>query len=240
MRAASCLLSVIALAAPISANAQNIAGVPGPVIKEGERSAQFRLAFDPDTDELVQRLHYQQSLNSKVRWRIQLQSRSGPAETIEADFVQGQLWLQLTPDNSDDTKRLWHSGVRLDLRLEADGPPGRAAINWTNQFQLSKTVSARFFVQGAVQIGDGAVDGVLLQGRSHLNWQLNDAAIGIEQFNTFGATSNLPSFSDQSHLIGPYARIPLGNGWSLFGSALFGITLGSDNANLRIFVGKSF
>lgn len=233
-------LALFVLLMPAAAHAQNISGVAGPIISEGEKSAQFRIALDPDTDEVVQRLHYQQSVNSKVRLRLQLQSRSGPDEAIEADFIQGQLWVQLSPDDEGENKRFWHTGVRLDVRLEADGPPGRAALNWTNQFRISDDVSARFFLQGAVQIGDGAVDGVLLQTRSHLNVRLKDGAVGIEQFNTLGSTSNLPSFNDQSHQIGPYGSVSLGGGWSLFGSALFGVTRGADDMNIRVFIGKSF
>ncbi len=233
-------LMALLYAAPYAAQAQNVSGVPGPIIKEGEKSVQLRLGFDPDSDELVQRLHYQQSLDDKVRLRLQLQTRSRPDETIEADFVQGQIWVQLSPDDAQASKRLWQSGVRLDLRVEADGPPGRAALNWVNQFRLSDDMSARFFLQGAVQIGNGAVDGIILQSRSHLHYRLDGGGFGIEQFNGFGATGNLPAFADQSHQIGPYGNVALGGGWSLFGSALLGITRGTDDMNIRLFIGKSF
>lgn len=234
------LLVIMLMAMPFAAQAQNVSGVPSPIIRAGEKSAQFRLGLDPDSEELVQRLEYQQSVDDKVRLRLQLQTRSGPDNTIEADFVQGQIWVQLTDDDTQQSQRLWHSGVRLDLRVEADGPPGRAALNWINEFRLSDDISARFFLQGAVQIGNGAADGIILQSRSRLNYQLDGGGAGIEQFNGFGATGNLPAFADQSHQIGPYGNIALGGGWSLFGSALFGITRGTDDMNIRLFISKSF
>ena len=234
------IIMAMAMLSPFAAKAQNVSGVPGPNIKADEKSAQFRLGFDPNSDELVQRLHYQQSVDDKVRLRLQLQARSGPDDRIEADFVQGQIWVQLTDDDTQQSQQFWHSGVRLDLRVEADGPPGRAALNWINQFRLNDDISARFSLQGAVQIGNGAADGIILQSRSRLHYNLDGGGAGIEQFNGFGATGNLPGFADQSHQIGPYGNIALGGGWSLFGSALFGITRGTDDMNIRLFIGKSF
>ena len=234
------VLFAIAVATPFAATAQNVSGVPGPVVRGDEKSAQFRVGIDPDNGDIVQRLHYQQALDDDTIARLQLQYRTDIGEEPEADFVQFQIWRQLTPDRTPENRQNWQSALRLDLRLEADGPPGRVALNWLNQFRLADGLDARFFVQGAVQIGDGANDGILLQTRASLRKRAEFGTFGLEQFSNYGSTSDFGAFADQSHLVGPFVSVPVGDGWSAFGNALFGLTRGSDDVNIQLRQGRQF
>ncbi len=232
--------AVILLALPFAASAQNVSGVPGPVVRDDDRSAEFRIGVDPDSGEIVQRLHYQQAVEKDTVARLQLQYRTDIGEQPEADFVQLQIWRQLTPDSTPERRQDWQTALRLDLRLEADGPPGRVAVNWLNQFRLGEGLNARVFVQGALQVGAGADSGLLLQSRTSLRQRTDIGTIGLEQISNYGSTIDFGAFADQTHLVGPFLAVPVASDWTLNGRALLGLTRGSDDMNVLLRIQRRF
>lgn len=231
--AAAFLLGVLA---PDVSSAQSTSNVFGPVVDEGHVSAQHRIAYSPDNDGLVNRLHYQRAINGDFRWRIIGQARKTDESNLDFDFVQGELLWDLREDGHD-----WRPGLRLDVRVRDDDRPGLIALNWVNQIQLSPKVRARATAISSFDVGDDARDGMFLQTRGHLRYSLPERrAVGVEMFNRYGSTADFADFEDQRHQIGPFVTTPLPSGFSLFASALFGVTESTSDTDLRIWTTRRF
>lgn len=228
-------LSVLVLTGQ-SAIAQNNAGVPPPGVNEGHRSAQYRVAFNPDTDNFSQRLHYQQSIDGDFMWRAVLQVRETPASAVDLDYIRAELFWELETGNEG-----WKTGFRFDGQYTSDNRPGFVGALWLNQFQLAPRVSARLALVTRYQIGDNRRDGLFLQSRANLAYAASeDVSIGVESFNTYGFTSDIGPIGEQNHVAGPFANIRLGAKWGLTTSALFGMTQASPDAELRLWLTRRF
>lgn len=220
--------------------AQNTGGVFGPVVNADHKALQYRITLDPDNAAgetgLAQRLHYEQSINSKVMWRVVGQLRKTAASDTDFDFVQGEVFWQITPDDQD-----YQTGLRFDARYRGDNRPEQFGLNWMNQFKLGGGWSARALALTAVQTGNNSADGVFLQTRGNLYRKIDGGhTIGFELYNNFGNSENIGSFKDQGHTIGPFVSTPIGNGVSLYGGALFGLSEAAADTELRFWVTKGF
>ncbi len=214
-----------------------MSGVPGPVIRGDERGVELRAGFDPEDGAFAQRLQIYRAIDDDTVARAQVQWRDSKGTPPEADFVQLQIWHQLSPDGPDNG---WQTGVRLDLRLEAEGPPGRVAVSWLNQVRLDENLEARLFLQGAVQAGQEAQPGILLQSRASIRKSLGKLSVSVEEFSEFGSTSNIYALADQSHQAGPFGSLTFGNGWTVHGGVLWGLTRSSDAANIRLWISRTY
>ncbi len=63
------ILGLALTAATPAAFAQNTGGIFSPIVNDGHKSAQYRVTFNPDTEGLSQRAHYQQAINGSLMWR---------------------------------------------------------------------------------------------------------------------------------------------------------------------------
>lgn len=216
-------------------SASNVGGVFGPGVTEGDRSFQYRGAFDPDNNDFVQRIHYQQALNSDLRLRGVLQARKTDESDVDFDFFQGELQWQLKGSSAHK------HALRLDLRVRDQGRNGNIGVNWTNEFKLSPTLSARAIVLTLVDVGSEARSGVFLQTRASLSHKLNDKLrLSAELFSNYGSTADFRSFDEQTHQIGPAVSGKLGKDWSFFSGVLVGATDASPDSSLRLWISKSF
>lgn len=224
-----------AAAAPM-ALAQNTGGIFPPMVNDGHKSAQYRVTYDPDTEGLSQRAHYQQAINGNLMWRGLVSARKTDESDIDFDFVQAELFWELS--NDDD---VWKTGLRFDARVRDDDRPGLLGVHWTNQFPLSETWNGRFVALSAIDIGDEARDGVFLQTRGNIFTRLESGqTVGVELFNAYGSTDDIQDFDDQNHQIGPFASFPVTPQWSLFTGALFGLTDASADAEFRLWITRGF
>ncbi|MEL7538758.1 MAG: hypothetical protein AAFZ58_01985 [Pseudomonadota bacterium] len=225
----------LALASP-PALAQNTAGVFGPVVNEGHRSAQYRIAFEADTDAFAHRLHYQESVGDDLMWRIVGQARKTEDSDNDFDFIQGELFWQLNTGRSG-----WDSGFRFDALVRHEGRPGLAGVHWMNDFHPAERWRLRAVAMTGVQIGDGAADGVFLQFRSQINYRTTQGySVGLETYSGFGSTDDLAGIKDQSHEVGPYLEAAFAERWTVFASALAGLTDGSQDLNLKLWITRGF
>ena len=224
-----------ALAAP--AAAQGTGGVFGPVVNEGRASAQYRAGYSPDTEAFAQRVHYQQAINGETMWRVIAQTRKTADTDVDFDFVQAELFWQITPDD-----RKWQQGVRFDARIRGDDRPARFGLNWMHEWPLADNLRARALLLTAVESGDDAPDGVLLQTRGQLNYNLGGGrAIGAELYSGYGSTADFADFDDQRHQIGPYVSTRIGESdWSLFASILFAVDDASPDSDLKLWITRGF
>jgi len=222
-------------AAPL-AFAQNTGGIFPPMVNEGHKSAQYRVTYNPDTEGLSQRVHYQQAINGDLMWRGLVSARKTEDSDVDFDFVQAELFWEFSDD--DDA---WKTGLRFDARIRDDDRPGLLGVHWTNQFPISETWNGRFVALSAIDIGDDARDGVFLQTRGNVFTRLDSGqTVGVELFNSYGSTDDIQDFDDQNHQIGPFASFPVSNEWSLFTGALFGLTDASADAELRLWITRGF
>jgi len=223
-------------AATPAAFAQNTGGIFPPMVNEGHKSAQYRVTYNPDTDGVSQRVHYQQAINGNLMWRGLISARKTGESDVDLDFVQAELFWEWSDD--DD---LWKRGLRFDARIRDDDRPGLIGVHWTNQFPLSDNWNGRFVALSALDIGDDARDGVFLQTRGNVFTKLETGqTIGLELFNSYGSTDDIRDFDDQSHQIGPFASFPVTEQWSVFTGALVGLTDASADTELRLWITRGF
>ncbi len=229
------LILIVSLLAGQNVLASNVGGVFGPGIAEGDRSFQYRAAYDPDSSAFVQRVHYQHALNSSLRLRGVFQARKTDESDVDFDFFQGEAQWQLK--GSDNHKH----ALRLDLRIRDEGRNGNIGINWTNEFKLSPKLSARAIVLTLIDVGSEARSGVFLQTRASLSHKLNSKLrLSAELFSAYGSTTDFNSFDEQTHQIGPALSGKLANDWSFFSGVLIGATDASPDTNFRLWISKSF
>ncbi len=216
--------------------ARNTSGVFGATVDEGEKEIEYRIAYDPDLKDFNQRVHYQQAVNGSVRLRGIVQTRATDDRDFDFDYVRAELLWQLTPDGNS-----WASGLRFDGRIRGDDRPALVAVNWTNQFKLSPRLSARAIAIAGVEIGPGHSEGVLLETRERLAYEVtDDLKLGVDIFNEYGSTAGIDDLEDQVHQIGPFASVDVGRSWNVYAGALFGATQASPDTELRLFIIREF
>ena len=225
----------IAASSPM-AIAQNTGGIFPPMVNEGHKSAQYRVTYNPDTEGLSQRAHYQQAINGDLMWRGLISARKTNESDVDFDFVQAELFWELSDDGDD-----WRTGFRFDGRIRDDGRPGLIGIHWTNQFPVTENWNGRFVALSSFDVGDDARDGVFLQTRGNFFTKLKSGqTVGLEYYNSYGSTDDIQDFEDQNHQIGPYAVFPVTKDWSILTSALFGATDAAADSELRFWITRNF
>lgn len=228
-----CLLAIVTICST-HALAQNTGGIFGPVINEDHHAWQYRATFDPDSNVLVQRFHYEAAPTGSTMWRVIGQVRKTDERDADFDFVQGEWFWQMTPDNER-----WQRGLRVDARVRSDGRPGLLGLHFMNEYALSPDWLARVVLLSNIDIGDNARDGLNLEVRGFiLNRAAPNTQWGVEFYNPVGSTDKFNSFSDQQRQIGPFVVHNFGNRWQLFGGALFGATDATPDTNWRIWLTK--
>lgn len=231
---------IIAAGLALPAVAQNTSGVFGPTVSEGDRSVQYRVGIDIDGLDgeaaIAQRVHYQHAINGNLRWRVVAQARKTDASDIDYDFFRGELLWQISPDDSK-----YQTGLRFDARFRDDNRAHQLGANWTNQWTFDNGWRARAIALTSVQYGKNPRDGIRAQTRFNVSKNLGDgASLGVEMFNIYGYTGDIPDFEDQSHSVGPFVSTKLTEDVSIFAGALFGITDASPDNELRLWVSRGF
>ena len=231
------LLAMLFVTLPVSA--QNIGGVFGPVVNEGHKSAEYRIGYDPEGynggSSFAHRVHYKHAINDDFMGRLVLQTRKTSDSSTDYDFVQGELFWQLTNETKHKT------GLRFDFRLRDNNRANQIGVNWMHQFALADNWQTRLVLLANVQFGDNKADGIALGSRANLAKNLANSQLGVEWFSSYGRTGDLNGLSDQSHTIGPFYTAKIGNtGWQFYTGALFGITSASDDTTFRLRVAKTF
>lgn len=233
-------LLFIALSIPLylcafQVSAQQTGGVFGPVVNEGTKLWQYRAVYNAQTDGFAQRLHYDQSIDGDLMWRVIGQTKKTEDSDFDFDFFGAELFWELGGNN-----RGYLHGVRFDLKLRDDDRPQQLNVNWAHQFNLENDWSAKAVLLTSVQFGENSADGIGLQTRGTITKHLADGTVaGLEMFSTYGTTSDFADFEDQNHTIGPVVSFPVAKGWSVFVSTLFGITSAAPDSEIRLWLTRS-
>jgi hypothetical protein len=215
--------------------------VHGPGVKEGDKSMQLRFAASPgdedgQDDYWGYRLHYQQAFNDKFRGRIVVQYRD--RSEFQYEYIRAELLYNF---KKKEQNGIWASGVRFAIRQRRSDNPEQFAISWTNQWDLANGIRLRGIVGSSWQFGsDRASSGTKIETRSSVSKKLdNGLRIGVEMFNDFGRLSDVESFNEQGHQIGPMIVGSIGDiKYEL--RYLTGVSDGSRDHNFGLRFNKSF
>lgn len=234
------LASAMLLATSTIATAQNTGGVFGPVVNEDRRAAEYRIGYRPSEDglddALAQRVHYEQAINGDLMWRVVAQAATNAQDNTDFDYVQGELFWELSDDQD-----WWKHGLRFDARLRDGTRPDQIGVNFTNEFAITENLRGRFVALTLKQFGENGADGVLFETRANLMYDTGfGPTIGVETYNTYGEMGDFLKLEDGVHQVGPFANIPIANGWYAMTGVLFGVTDASPDTNYRFWFGRAF
>jgi len=227
----------------LPASAQTTAGVFGPNISEGDSSAQWRIAASPaqngDRGRWETRLHYQYAFQDDLRARIVVQGSDIENGSFESNFLQAELQWQF---KKKDEQSPWASALRLDARLvEKDDGASRLGLNWTNQWNPGGNWQFNNVVLTAVEIGNEARDGVILEVRNGVKYKVKpNMQVGLESFSALGRTNSLGNFSTQNHRLGPVVTGKFNGETSYLIGALFGVSRPARDLDFRLWLNRSF
>ncbi|MEM7221234.1 MAG: hypothetical protein AAF515_22945 [Pseudomonadota bacterium] len=225
------LFAALALlcALPGTAAADNTGGVFGPVVEEGHRSWQYRIAVDTDTEALAQRIHYQRSIDDDFMWRVVAQTRRATANADqEFDYVQGELFWQL-----GDLRPGWQQGLRFDLRLRDGDRPQQVGLNWMHDIELGGDWMLRALALSVLQFGDNDRDALILQTRGSLNRRLAPGTMAsLSLFANLGDTDDF-GVGKRAQQLGPTFAMNVGRRWQLVVGYLAGLNGASPDHQLR-------
>ena len=236
----SLLVSFGALAVATPAHAQFTGGVFPPTVKEGASNAEYRIAADFDgpgggTD-IAQRVHYQASLDDRFQLRGVIATRTVGDDKLDYDFLQAELTWQITPDD-----RRWQTGLRFDARTRDEGRAEQIGVNWTNQWSFDDGWQARAILLSAVQVADRSNDDIALSGRLQLSKRIDSGqTLGLQYYGDLGTTGRIRAFRRASNVAGPFVVFPIQDGVYIRTGALFGLTDGARDTQLRLWLGKNF
>ena len=222
------------VAAP--AAAQNTAGVFPPGFGADHRSAQYRITYEADEHATAHRFHYQQSINPDLLWRVIVAARKTDDQEVDYNAVTGEIFWTLSPQGA----RFQH-GMRFDAIVRSEGRPANLAVNWGGHYALGERWRIRGNLLTSAQVGDGRQGGVFVQTRGQLQYAVSPGrAVGIEHYGVYGSSKDFLGANEQRQQLGPYVDLPLAPRWRLFGSALFGLTDGSQDLDLKLWITRSF
>ncbi len=225
---------------------QTTAGVFGPNISEGDRSAQFRTAMSPGQnggmDRWEARIHYQHALADNLRARIVLQGSDIETGKFESNFIQAELQWQFKKANKQLSGAKWASALRLDARLvEKDDGANRMGVNWTNQWNPDRNWQFNNVVLVGTEIGANAGDGLILEIRNGAKYKIGaNTRLGIESFSALGRSNTLGNFNTQNHRLGPVMTGKLGANTKYLVGVLFGASRPARNVDFRLWLTRGF
>lgn len=217
------------------AHATNTGGVFPPTVNEGHKSWQYRVAVDPvenGSTRFAQRLHYQQAINDDLMWRIVGQVRKTDDSDFDPDFLQAELFLDLTKNNSN-----YQHGFRFDARMRDGDRPDQIGVNWIHRLNMSDGWSMRGIVLTSTQFGSNSQSGVNLQTRAQVAKSFGSGkSVGLELYNNYGNSRNIGSFDQQDHTIGPIISTPITKNLSVFWGVLFGVSDAAPDQQFRLWI----
>jgi len=216
-----------------AAKAQNTGGVFPPGFGDNHESIQYRIAYNTQTDNFANRLHYQKSINPNFLWRILAQTRETDQSDFDFDFVQAELFWEL-----GEISDKWRKGLRFDARLRDESRPGQFGLNFNNQWNLDDGWSARLLLLSNLQIGES--NGVGLAPRAQIGKKLQSGStIGLQYFGSFGNTQDI-SIGNTGQTIGPFFSTKLVGKTSLYTGLQFGVTDVAPDTELRLWLTQNF
>ncbi len=240
---ARCLISMCLMAFASFAQAQSTGGVFGPDIRASDKTGEWRVAYAPEDDgrddAWSSRIHYQHALSDQLRARLVLSGDDIETGSFESTFLQAELQWQFKKPSEQSN---WASALRFDTRInEGDDGIDFVGLNWTSRVPLNEKLTGKFVLLTAKQIGERANDGISLETRMAADYKLNNGlSLGVHSFNGFGNTTNLGSFNDQNHRLGPTLSGKINDETSFLFGPLFGLSDRARDVDVRFWLTRRF
>jgi hypothetical protein len=218
--------------------AQNTSNVFSPDVSDGEREAEWRWAYDPDTDSHATRLHVQYGLSEAWRMRLIAAGRASEGEELELRYMRWETQWQFREDQLHG----WDSALRFEVQVaDGDDRPSRLRLGWTNKWDWGERWQVRLIGLAGVQVGAERADGVLLEARYRLAYTLSERwELTLDGFSDFNRTTALGSWDTQEHQLGPLLRADVGGGWEINGGVLWGVSAAAADVEYRLHVLAAF
>ena len=239
----ACPLAALLAFAATPALGQTTGGVFGPGVAEGDRSAQWRVAWAPGEggrqDRIASRLHYQHAVSPRLRFRGVVQGSDVETGDFELNFVQFETHWQFSKAPK------WKSALRVDTRLvEGDDGENQVGLDWTNQWPLKwfgggERTSLTVVGLSNIRLkGDSSVG---LETRAAITHRLEGSpwTVALQSFDAYGRTRNFPRLEDQNHRVGPSVSRRFGD-VDFRATALFGWSEAAQDIDVALWVGKRF
>jgi hypothetical protein len=210
-----------------------------PEVDDGERGLEYRISLQPDHDDQPERfshrLHYQHALDDSLRWRLIALQREVDNDGLEFRYARLELQWQFL----EDQEAGWDSALRYELQIaEGDDLPHRVRLAWTGKGDVTDRWQLRANFLTGREFGSGSNSGLLLETRAQATYRLNNGTrIGLEMFNDLNYTTDMGSFDDQAHQLGPIVKTGIG-GWGVELSYLIGLSDGAADQDFRLIVGR--
>lgn len=225
--------AVAALAAP--AYAQNTTGVFGPNVDPDDHTVEYRIAAVTDDGDWGQRIHYQRSLNDRLRPRLIVATRSRGGNEVDLDFVRAELVWQTTPDDAQ-----WSRGWRFEARFRDEGAEEIRA-NLINQWSLGDGWRARAIFLNTLQVADRSNDNLQFQTRLGVSRKLDSGIrLGVHGYFDLGDTSDVRVLDGVESELGPFVGFNLTDDVGVYLGTLHGVAGDAADNQLRLFIDRSF
>lgn len=224
-----------------SASAQNAGGVFGPKVREGYRAFEYRLSVaepaSAGTPPWVQRVQWQTAFNGRLEARADLQWRDpGGGSDVELDFIRGLLLVE-----AGQPRPGWTTGFRFDARIRNGSGPDELAAHWTNQFDLTPRVYARFNVLTRFDFSDRVSTSPSIETRASLFRSLRAGhSVGMELYNGYGQLEDFRPIESQYHEAAPVVFWALPGPYTLYTSIGIGLTDPAPDHSLRLRLIRQF
>lgn len=227
----------------VPAMAQNISGVSGADVKAGAAKFEYRAGYSPEMngadDAFAHRFNLQYALDGRWRVRAMLVQNDRGGAGLQTRDVSLEVMNQFL--ENEDTGG-WDSAIRVDGRIPvADNRPGRVRAAWINNFDLGDGWAARANIYMGREIGDLAKDGLTLETREEVTYEIGGGMkVGAQIFNNFNTTARIGGFDEQRHQIGPVLKGRFSKRIKFETGALFGLSDAASDVDLRFFLSYGF
>jgi hypothetical protein len=152
-------------------------------------------------------------------------------------------WFQWREESRDGQG--FNGGLRFAYAFQDGGGPDEAEVRLTLTDRFAQHWEWRANLIGEMETGAGSEGGVALETRAQLSRAVArfdpvETRFGIELFSEYGNTRDLADLTDQAHQLGPVVKVEWGEGYYAQVGARFGLTDASDDAMVKLFVGREF
>lgn len=239
------LAAGLAIVAPSAAGAQSLTGNVGSAdITKGERAIESRFGVNDEGDAAA-RVQFEDAFTDWYQVRIigSFDRPDGGQWNINSATIEN--WFQWREEKKDGSG--FNGGLRLAYIFN-DGPgPDKAAIRFTVTDKFAARWEWRANAIAEFETGEGSAGGADLETRLQLSrdagftaFGTDDWKVGAELFSELGNTRDIPDIDAQAHQFGPIVKGGWSNGVYVQTGVRFGLTNATDDAMLKVFIGRAF
>lgn len=223
------------------AMAQNTGAVATPVIKPGERSIGYRIAYDFADDgapaSIAHRLHYDHAVTGNLRLRLAGSVRDRDGRAMDFANVAAEARWQV----ASRATRGFDAGLIVHFAVPTSpGAPERMRFGLPVSIDIGEDWQVRAIAFTGAEFGDSARDGALMETRFEATRRVGGRRVGAQMFSDYNTTAAPGRFDDQRHQLGFVVKGELLPRLNYESGALFGVSDAAADVDLRLFLNYGF